>query len=190
MNLKKLVADAFKEATEEVMNGETAVNLEVEFNGKETKVTFDIDLDRGGIDSYYESSVTFKNGEVTCRLGESLEGSGIEELVEENLKEIAHQVIPPLKKTLGKVTPEITISTAEFIRFIEKNSDMEWNEVCKFVNKEGYLSEDCSYGHGQGFYADKPDSKRVKKHGYDYEYEFLRAHPQLDGYSVNVVFDD
>ena len=91
-----------------------------------------------------------------------------------------------MEATLGIVTPSIVLSTADFIRFIEKNSDMGWNTICTFVSVEGYISEE-----GEDYFTNEtPDSKRVEKHGCDYEYEFLKAHPQLDGYEVRVVFDD
>jgi hypothetical protein len=98
-----IVAETFEEATEEVMNGETAVNLEFYTDGDAIGVSFDIDLGRGGIDSYHESYVEFKDGTVTCRLGESLEGCGIEEEVEERLTDFAEKLASGEIKVINEV---------------------------------------------------------------------------------------
>lgn len=186
MDLKKKVKEAFLNATDEISNGETATNVQLYHLKGETRVTFDIDRGRGGIDSYYESSVTFKEGKVECKLGESLEGCGIEELVEENLKEVAKLVTSPLKSVL-KEDEKLTLyfSTATFIHFVTENSNMDWNQVCDFVNKD-YLSGSETYVKERKF----PNPSLVKEHGYDYFYEFFKAHPHLGGYNIMFVFDD
>ena len=86
------VADTFREVCEESMNGETAVNLKLTKTKNSLKISFDIDLGRGGIDSYYNSYVEFTNDSVRCMLGESLEGCGLEEEVEEALANLEYKI--------------------------------------------------------------------------------------------------
>jgi len=86
-------------------------------------------------------------------------------------------------------SPEIILSTADYIRFIEKNSDMSWNEVCDFIYKKGYLTHEYdSYDYID--VSDGPRQDRIDDHGYDYEWEFAEAHPWSKTISVRFVFDD
>lgn len=88
--LKKVVVDTILQVTEDIMNGEEAINLEIteEKNG-DIEVSFDMDCGRSGIDSYGDSYILFKKNDLTVymRLGEMLEGGGIEDEVEEALKD-------------------------------------------------------------------------------------------------------
>jgi hypothetical protein len=91
--LYQKVKDAFNFAAEEESNGETAINLTSQIKNSTIKVCFNIDLGRRGIDSYNTSFVKFDKGKVSCELGDSLSGGGIEELVEEELAEFAKELI-------------------------------------------------------------------------------------------------
>lgn len=122
MDLKTLVKNAFEKATEDAMNGETAVNLEVEYRDNSARVTFNIDLGRRGTDTYGDSYVTFRHGEVECRLSESLEGSGIEELVEEELQQYANRI-------------DDMIKNASNMKDEYKNMEEFFNDICEhYVN--------------------------------------------------------
>jgi hypothetical protein len=124
-----IVAEAFEEATENMMNGETAVNLEFYTEKKGTfGVTFNIDLGRGGIDSYNESYVEFKDGTVTCRLGESLEGCGIEEEVEESLQYLTdefHMDLAEIKEDMKQKTGKIFIDYDSMIDSASIHEEIE-----------------------------------------------------------------
>jgi hypothetical protein len=186
MNLKKMVSDVFLEATEEVMNGETAINLDVSFNREKntTTVEFDIDRGRGGIDSYTSSYVEFKSGEVRCGLGESLEGCGVEEIVEEKLKPIAHKVIIPMIPVIDfKERLTLHIDAYEFFVFIDKNSKMSYNKAIDFSYKHYLQHED---GGTYVTFNDviRPNAGMVEDHEFDYMYEFFKAHPKLADYDI------
>lgn len=84
------VYNAFEKATNDVGNGETPVDMKIDIDGDSVDISFSIDCGRGGTDSYNTSCVSFDKGKVYCRVGESLEGSGVEEEVEENLKDFAN----------------------------------------------------------------------------------------------------
>ena len=85
---------AFNTATEDLMNGESMTNIKFKESSDKIKVEFDIDLGRGGIDSYYTSSISFikEDLSVSCELGESLEGSGIEDMTESLLEDFAKEI--------------------------------------------------------------------------------------------------
>jgi hypothetical protein len=93
------------------------------------------------------------------------------------------------KATVSKPTPEIILSTAKYIEFIENNSDMSWNEICDFIYKKGYLTHE----EDTQDYIDigtEPKQDRIDDHGYDYEWEFAQAHPWCKDIAVRFVFDD
>lgn len=93
------------------------------------------------------------------------------------------------KATAERETPEIILSTSEYINFITENSDMSWNTVCDFIYKKGYLTyEDDSIDYIDPL--DEPKQSRIDDHGYDYEFEFAKAHPWCKEFSVRFIFDN
>ncbi len=92
------------------------------------------------------------------------------------------------KATVKKPPHEIVLSTGDYIKFICDNSDMDWNEVCKFIYEKGYLTHD--YGTDYIDPEEKPKQDRIDDHGYDYEYEFAKAHPWSLEVATSFVFDD
>ena len=93
------------------------------------------------------------------------------------------------KATVTEPKPEIVLSTADYINFITKNSDMDWNTVCKFIYEKGYLT----YEENTNDYID-PEAEtrqsRVDDHGCDYEFEFAKAHPWSNEITTRFIFDD
>lgn len=93
------------------------------------------------------------------------------------------------KATIKEPEPEVVLSTADYINFITENSDMDWNTVCDFIYENGYLSHELDLGNFLNTEIKKPSKKRIKDHGYDYEYEFVMAHPWTKKYQVRFIFD-
>ena len=92
------------------------------------------------------------------------------------------------KVTTTRPTPEIVLSTADYIQFITENSEMTWNEVCKFIYKKDYLTHDSGPDYMDP--ENEPRQDRVDDHGCDYEYEFAKAHPWSVEIVTSFVFDD
>lgn len=85
------------------------------------------------------------------------------------------------------IKPTFCLSTSDYISFITKNSNMDWNTVCDFIYRKGYLKhDDVTYSES----LDEPRKDRVDDHGFDYEYEFYKTHPFLKEYGVAFKFDD
>lgn len=105
----------------------------------------------------------------------------------ENFEEDFEEDVPEeeFEPVLTEKEPMHYISTADVIAFIEKNSDMHWNQVRDYVYKEGILHHD-----GPDFYSSK-DFEVVGPFG-DLTNKwiggFFRAHPWIN--QMMVVFDD
>lgn len=76
------------------------------------------------------------------------------------------------------------VDESDFIKFIEKNSDYEWNYLCDKCRSSGLFNED-----GKTYYTGK-----VVKSGYNTEFatewvnKFYDAHPWIK--QMMIVFDD
>jgi len=77
----------FYDATLDLMNGEEAVNVEISTTDGQTRINYVVDAGRRGTMTYDKSYVIIDNGEVKCKTCELLEGCGIEEIIEEKIKE-------------------------------------------------------------------------------------------------------
>ena len=113
-----------------------------------------------------------------------------EHFVWKDLENYKATMIPVIDKK-NVYEPSYRMTTAEYIRFIEKNSDMDWNTVCDWIFKKGYLDHEDMYNDGTQTEAHKaPNADRIADHGVDYEYEFYQAHPFLAKRGVVFFFDD
>lgn len=113
-----------------------------------------------------------------------------EHFVWKDLDNYKPTMIPVIDKK-NVYEPSYRMTTAEYIRFIEKNSDMDWNTVCDWIFKKGYLDHEDMYNDGTQTEAHKaPNADRVADHGVDYEYEFYQAHPFLAKRGVVFFFND
>jgi len=81
--------EAFNEATDEMLNGERVENVTIDFDfiNEFLKIKYDVDLGRRGLHRNYYTSVTYR-GNVAVGLPEAIEGGGMEENLEQRIKEI------------------------------------------------------------------------------------------------------
>lgn len=84
--LFKSIKESFKNATEELLNGEEAIDFQMSKEGKKTIVYFTVDCDRYGM--YTGNYVTFHNGDIKVTLCERVEYCGIEEMMIDDLKSV------------------------------------------------------------------------------------------------------
>lgn len=76
------------------------------------------------------------------------------------------------------------VSDANMIRFIQANSDMEWNNICDYVRDEGICGEE-----GRTLWYKKDVMNETgKSEAYDWMRAFFFAHPWIE--KVMFVFDD
>lgn len=91
--------------------------------------------------------------------------------------------------TLEKEFVTAYISEAEVIKFIEANSDMEWNTVCDYVRKEKIVSVE----YGRCLYVKTdlldPTLTHFTKAQRKWMLAFFEAHPFLPQ-RIMLVFDD
>lgn len=92
-----------------------------------------------------------------------------------------------MKPILNQAEAIYYISTSDMIKFIEANSNMEWNNICDFVRKEGIASEE-----SDRTYWVKDDLLRYSKE-YNEEQKkwigaFFEAHLWIE--RMMIVFDD
>ncbi len=79
-------SSVFKECTEDIMNGEEAINVVIKSDNSGIKITFDLDCEDAGV--HMGSYVTINDDKYKIRLPEIIEFCGIEEMLENKLKEI------------------------------------------------------------------------------------------------------
>jgi len=76
----------FKECTEYIMNSEKAINVVIKKENGGFKINFDVDCEDAGI--HKGSYVLINGAQIDINLSEIIEFAGIEEMLEEKLKEI------------------------------------------------------------------------------------------------------
>lgn len=90
------------------------------------------------------------------------------------------------KSTLTQEEDIHYISEADMIKFIDANSDMDWNKICDFVRQKGITNED---GERTSWRPIEPErQKHYNEHQIKWVNGFFTAHPWIK--RIMIVFDD
>ena len=74
------------------------------------------------------------------------------------------------------------VSEYDIIKFIEQNSDMEWNQICDYVRKHNIVAVDDRVAFWEKEYLQNCNEHQLKWIG-----AFFEAHPFIE--KMYVVFD-
>ena len=78
------------------------------------------------------------------------------------------------------------VSDSDIINFIKANSDMEWNNICKYVQQHNIVGMEYGPAFWDKDILTKP--KSYNEHQVKWITAFFEAHPWID--KMFIVFDD
>ncbi len=96
-----------------------------------------------------------------------------------------------MKSTLKKSERIDYVSQADLIKFIEINSDIEWNFICDYVKGISLVNQDSEralWRREDAFNQDYTDDNNMSKLAKDIITGFFKAHPWIE--SAMFVFGD
>ncbi len=88
------------------------------------------------------------------------------------------------KATLTKEKSLHYVSDADMVRFIETNSDMDWNKVCDYIKDVGITSDEGLAYWSKEYLLKYPKEDEASK----WVSAFFKAHPWIE--RMMIVFDD